>query len=336
MSESAARHGGLVLHGGPIATLEEARPEVGGIVIRDGRVAFLGGVEEARRVGAGLPELDSRGRRALPGFIDSHVHFWRTGLLEQMVDLREVGSTPALIAALRKRARQTPPGVLVMGRGFSELVLAERRYPRRAELDEVSREHPVYVMHRKGHSCAVNSVALALLALDPATPGVERDPATGEPTGALREKIAVTAQGQLMTRLDPVLSRSCLAIASALAVAQGVTTVHCLEGGRLLGDPDVADLLQEQANLPISTVLYYQITDIGRVTGLGLPRIGGCVLIDGSPAAHTGALYEPYAERPDTIGLEYWKQTELDEWVWQAHRRGMQLTAHATCERAIG
>src|SRR5262249_35031634 len=84
-----------------------------------------------------------------------------------------------------------------------------------------------------------------------------------------------------------------------------------------------------------NTVLYYQITDVEKVLGMGLPRIGGCVLIDGSPAAHTGALFEPYADRPDTVGPTYWAQEELDDWVWRSHSAGLQITVHATCERAI-
>ncbi len=97
------------------------------------------------------------------------------------------------------------------------------------------------------------------------------------------------------------MRRKCLSTISQHAVEGGVTTVHCLEGGRIEGDPDVDAFLAAQDQLPVSTVLYYQIMDLERIQSLGLPRIGGCVLIDGSPAAHTGALYEPYSDKPDTM-----------------------------------
>lgn len=328
--------GDLVLYNGKIITLEKSQPEVEALVIRSGRIVFLGSTRDALTRADTAEAINLQGRFALPGFIDSHVHFWRTGLMEQMLDLRPMRRISEIQAAIRGAAGEVPPGHLIMGRGWTETVLAEQRYPTRWELDEAARDHVVYLLHLNGHSCALNSRALEFLRLDTNQPGVERDPATGEPTGVLREKIAFEAQGKLLTLLDRRVRASCLEIAARQAVEGGVTTVHCLEGGRLIGDPDVKDFLAHQHELPVSTVLYYQITDLERILALGLPRIGGCVLIDGSPAAHTGALYEPYADRPDTSGPEYFAQDELNDWVLRCHQAGLQIVVHATCERAIG
>src|SRR2546426_471482 len=243
--------GNLVLHNGRIHTLEKGLPEVEGVVIRNGRIIFIGSSKDALARADGSRTIDLEARFALPGFIDSHVHFWRSGLIDQMVDLR--------------RARRI------------------------ADIQD-----------------------------------------------ALREKIAFESQGKLLTLMDPRVRADCLDITARQAVEGGVTTVHCLEGGRLIGDPDVKDFIAHQHSLPVSTVLYYQIMDLDRILDLGLPRIGGCVLIDGSPAAHTGALYESYADRPDTIGPEYFSQQELNDWVFPCHRAGLQIAVHATSERAIG
>lgn len=327
----------LVLYNGHIHTLEKAQPVVEAVSIRRGHINFLGSSDEARRIaGEKTMAIDLRGLPAFPGFIDSHVHYWRSGLMEQMVDLREASSIADIQQALSKKAQATPEGQLLMGRGWSDTVLREQRYPNRHELDSVAPHHIVYLLHRNGHSCALNSRAIDWLKLDPNTPGVELEPETGKPAGPLREKIAFASQNRLMTLLTQDVRQKCLSIISRHAVEGGVTTVHCLEGGRIEGDPDVDDFLAHQDQLPVSTVLYYQIMDIERVQKLGLPRIGGCVLIDGSPAAHTGALYEPYTDKPDTCGPEYHTQKDLNEWVLRCHKAGMQITVHATCERAIG
>ncbi len=328
--------GNLVLHNGRIHTLEKSLPEVEAVVIRNGRLVFLGSSRDALTRAEGCETIDLEGQFALPGFIDSHVHFWRSGLMDQMVDLRPARRIAEIQAGIREAAKKVVPGGLVMGRGWADTELAEQRYPTRWELDQAVPDHIVYLLHMNGHSCALNSRAVDFLKLGADRPGVERDPATGQPTGALREKIAFEAQGKLLTLMDPQVRAACLGITARQAVKGGVTTVHCLEGGRLIGDPDVKDFLAHQASLPVSTVLYYQITDLEQILDLGLPRIGGCVLIDGSPAAHTGALYEPYADRPDTIGPEYWTQEELNDWVLRCHRAGRQIVVHATCERAIG
>lgn len=329
----------LVLHNGKIRTLEISQPEVEAVVIRNGRIVFLGSSAEALKRAesdATSQTVDLQGRSALPGFIDSHVHFWRSGMMDQMIDLRRTKTIAEIQALVQETAKKTPEGKLVMGRGWADTVLAEQRYPTCQELDKVAPNHIVYLMHLNGHSCTVNSRALDFLKLEPGRAGVEVDSKTGTPAGPLREKVAFEAQARLLTLMDPKVRAKCLELTSNEAIRGGVTTVHCLEGGRLVGDPDVKDFLAHQGGLPITTLLYYQMTDIDKILRLGLPRIGGCVLIDGSPAAHTGALYEPYTDRPDTSGPEYFSQAELNDWVLRCHKAGLQIVVHATCERAIG
>lgn len=326
----------LLITNGRIRTLDPRLPEATSILIWNGRIVYIGGGEEARRRSKGSEKaIDLEGRPVLPGFIDSHVHFWRSGMMEQMVDLRPTKSIAEIQAKLSAQAARQPKGSLLMGRGWSDINLAEQRYPDRFDLDAVAPDHVVYLMHMNGHSCTLNQRAIDFLKLDASRPGVEKDD-KGTPLGPLREKVAFESQAKLLTLMDPKVRDACLDIISRQAVEGGVTGVHCLEGGRLIGDPDVEAFLARQAHLPVSTVLYYQITDIEKILSMRLPRIGGCVLIDGSPAAHTGALYEPYTDRPDTSGPEYWTQPDLDEWVWKSHAAGLQIVVHATCERAIG
>jgi predicted amidohydrolase YtcJ len=336
VSEKSPKGESITLFNGAIHTMERSQPLAEAIVIRDGRIIFIGASDEARRLQDGASAIDLCGRHAFPGFIDCHVHFWRSGLMDQMVDLRPAVTIREIQQWISAKAAATPRGQLVMGRGWADTKLEERRYPNRHELDEAAPDHIVYLLHFNGHSCALNSRAIEWLKLDAATPGVEREPDTGLPAGPLREKVAFSSQVRLMSLLDPEVRRNCLSTVSQHAVEGGVTTVHCLEGGRIEGDPDVDAFLEAQDQLPVSTVLYYQIMDLERIQSLGLPRIGGCVLIDGSPAAHTGALYEPYADKPDTCGPEYFSQADLNEWVLRCHQAGKQITVHATCERAIG
>src|ERR1700683_4873887 len=327
--------GNLLLLNGKIHTLEKGHPEVEAALIHNGRIIFLGSSKEAQSRaaqsdGAQFETIDLENNFVLPGFIDSHVHFWRSGLMDQMVDLRRTKKIADIQCLASDAAKNVKPGASIMGRGWAETALAEKRYPTRHDLDQAAPDHVVYLLHMNGHSCALNSRALDFLRLDPHRPGVELEPGTNQPAGPLREKIAFESQGKLLTLMDPKVSSRCLELTAQQCVEGGVTTVHCLEGGRLIGDPDVKDFLAHQSTLPVSTLLYYQITDLDRINELNLPRIGGCVLIDGSPAAHTGALYEPYADRPDTSGPEYFTQQELNDWVLRCHRAGKQIVVHAT------
>ncbi|PYU11474.1 MAG: hypothetical protein DMG29_15870, partial [Acidobacteria bacterium] len=235
--------GNLVLYNGRIHTLEKSQPEVEAVVIHNGRIVFLGASKEALARAGDSETVDLEGRFALPGFIDSHVHFWRSGLMDQMVDLRGVRRIADIQRMIGEQANKVAPGGLVMGRGWTDTKLVEERYPTRWELDQAAPDHVVYLLHMNGHSCALNSRAIEFLRPDANGPGVERDPATGQPAGPLREKIAFEAQGKLLSLLDPRVRAACLEITARQAVEGGVTAVHCLEGGRLIGDPDVKDFV---------------------------------------------------------------------------------------------
>ena len=91
------------------------------------------------------------------------------------------------------RAATTPAGAWIEGRGYDDTRLAERRHPTRYELDAATHDHPVQVHHVSGHMSVVNSRALELAGIGRGTPDpqggrIDRDPASGEPTGLLQEQ----------------------------------------------------------------------------------------------------------------------------------------------------
>jgi len=325
----------LLVYNARVRTLEPTQPFAQAVLVRNERIVAVGQDEDLLPLAAGVRKLDAAGRTVLPGFVDCHVHFWRSGLSEQMVDLRPARSIPEVLDLIRRRAEEQPPGSMVMARGFMDTKLAENRWPTLAEKDEASPDHLLCIRHNNGHGLGVNSSFLAMLDIPIGTPGLETDPSTGQPTGTLRQGLFPMGEEKATKLLDPAMLRNCLQIISDIAIRVGVTTVHCLDGGRMPGDMDMVDLLAHRDELPLNTVIYYQITDVEKIVGMGLPRIGGCILIDGTPATHTGALFEPYSDRPDILGPTYWEQDELDEFVWRAHSAGLQISLHATCERAI-
>ena len=81
-------------------------------------------------------------------------------------------------------------------------------------------------------------------------------------------------------------------------------------------------------------MVWYQTTDVAAALKLGLPRIGGCILLDGDFGPHTAALTEPYADQPDSRGTLYYTQEEIDAFVEAAHRAGLQIAMHAVGDRA--
>ena len=122
--------------------------------------------------------------------------------------------------------------------------------------------------------------------------------------------------------------------AAQRAVSVGLTTVHALEGNDQPDDPTVNSLLNIAPELPLRLVVWYQTTNVAAVESLGLPRIGGCILLDGDFGPHTAALLDAYADQPDTRGTLYYTQGEVDAFVKEAHCAGLQIALHAVGDRA--
>lgn len=184
-------HADLILVNGRITTLDKGKPEASAVAIKDGRFLAVGTDADVMAVrGEGTRVVDLHGRRVIPGLNDSHIHVIREGLNYNM-ELRWDG-VPSLADALkllRDQARRTPAPqwVRVIG-GWSEFQFAERRMPTLDEINEVSPETPVFVLHLYDRAI-LNRAALRALGYTRETPDfpggeMQRD-RNGNPTGLL-------------------------------------------------------------------------------------------------------------------------------------------------------
>ena len=180
----------LILHNGAIATLDDKHPLVSAVAMAGGRITASGGEELLAGADDKTVRIDLKGRTAIPGLNDSHIHVIRGGLNFNM-ELRWDG-VPSLALALemlREQARRTPPPqwVRVIG-GWTEFQFAERRMPTLEEINAVSPDTPVFVLHLYDRAF-VNKAALRALGYTKDTPNppggeIQRDKA-GNPTGLL-------------------------------------------------------------------------------------------------------------------------------------------------------
>lgn len=174
-----------------VTTLDRANPIADAVAIRDGRFLAVGHEAEVRA--AAHPDavvVDCKGRRMVPGLIDSHIHVIRGGLNYNM-ELRWEG-VPSLsdaMAMLQRQARNTPPPqwVRVVG-GFTEHQFAEKRLPTLDEINAAAPDTPVFILHLYDRAL-LNAAALRAVGYTRDTPNppggeIVRD-AAGNPTGLL-------------------------------------------------------------------------------------------------------------------------------------------------------
>jgi predicted amidohydrolase YtcJ len=198
----------LVLHNGQVLTLAHGLGVAQAVAIRDGRVIQVGDDRSLRRlVGRHTEVIDLKGRTALPGINDSHLHGVRTGLSLPPYNIdvgpAAVSSIADIAQAVGAAVSQVSPGAWVRGKGWNESTFAEGRPPTRHDLDAVSPDNPVALLDWSNHQLWVNTKALEVAGVTAATEappgGVIVKDGSGQPTGLFFE----TVMGLINSAIPP-------------------------------------------------------------------------------------------------------------------------------------
>ena len=311
-----------VWSGGPIITMAgDTAESAEAIAVRDGKIVAVGSLASVRKAaGKKAVSVDLKGRTLLPGFIDAHGH---VGSVGQMASLAALSPPPVgkvdSIAALQEALRTyTPPTGMpfIIGNGYDDSQLAERRHPTRHDLDAVYPDKPTLVIHASGHFAVMNSAMLKLAGISADTPnptgGVIRREADGKtPNGVLEETAFF---GPAMRILPPSLEGGVAALVAGLKIyaANGITTA---QDGRVMPESWASlAAASKRGVLPIDTVALVSFerdwpADVRAQIGKpyeGRMRIGGIKLtIDGSPQGRTAWLHDPVTVPPEGKDASY-------------------------------
>lgn len=311
-----------VWSGGPIITMAgDTAESAEAIAVRDGKIIAVGSLASVRKAaGKKAVSVDLKGRTLLPGFIDAHGH---VGSVGQMASLAALSPPPVgkvdSIATLQEALRAyTPPTGMpyIIGNGYDDSQLAERRHPTRYDLDAVYPDKPTLVIHASGHFAVMNSAMLKLAGISADTPdptgGVIRREADGKtPNGVLEETAFF---GPAMRILPPSLEGGVAALVAGLKIyaANGITTA---QDGRVMPESWASlAAASKRGVLPIDTVALVSFerdwpADVRAQIGKpyeGRMRIGGVKLtIDGSPQGRTAWLHDPVTVPPEGKDASY-------------------------------
>ena len=293
------------------------------------------------------PVWNLDGAVVLPGFTDCHTHLVDYGLQLFDADLRKARSIPEIQSILRKQAQKTDGKRWILGHGWDQEKLRERRFPNRFDLDAAVPDKPLCITRVDEHICVINSTGLRLAGINrdtAASPGgvIDRDEKTGEPTGVLREN-AMNLVFSLVPARNDAEVRKAVSLAMRRAVKRGLTSVHCVvdqgQHVRILQAMNRAGKLRLRVYLLISDEWLGVAAQMGIPTGFGdeMLRIQAVkIFTDGSLGARTAVLEDPYSDAPDTTGVLIHSQEDLNATVETAARHGLQVAIHAIGDRVIG
>lgn len=337
----------LALTSGKVLTMNQSQSYAKAIAIKDDRIVRVGTNEEIKSfIGKKTKVINLKGKTVVPGFIDTHIHVADFGRLLRWIDLSTVGSIKEIQESLSRHVAKTPKGKWLMGRGWNQTRLAEKRLPTRLDLDSVSHDNPVIFYQESGKVCVVNSKALELTGVTRLTTGpqegaIDRDAKTGEPTGVLRGSAM-----DFVWTIIPEPTEEELLEASGLAcqkiVEAGVTSVHWM----VLSPVEIRVIrrLRQENGLPLRVyaVIPAKLMDdasiLGSILALedNMVRVGGIeIAADGYLAARTAALVKPYSDNSEMSGGLLCTQEEMNTLAAKILRAGIQLVIHAVGDKAM-
>ncbi|MBK1621362.1 amidohydrolase [Lamprobacter modestohalophilus] len=347
--------------GGPILTMNDAAMRAEAIAEQDGRIIAVGSRDEVMQLrGSDTQLIDLDGRALLPGFVDAHGHVMMGGLQALSANLLappdgEVTDIASLQQVLRDWVAANQAAVdsakLIIGFGYDNAQLKELRHPTRDDLDAVSSDYPILIIHQSGHLAALNSKALEIAGIsaaskDPEGGVIRRRAGSGEPNGVLEELAMFSALFKILPAIGADGFKAFARAGSELWARFGYTTA---QEGR--SSPDTVRIMREVADeggFAIDVVTYPDVLIDRDFIKAGVSprydqrlRIGGAKLtIDGSPQGFTAWRDQPYYKvvgdyPPGYSGYAAATAEQVfDAALWAAENE-IQLITHANGERAM-
>ena len=261
--------------------------------------------------------IDLKGKCLMPGFFDPHSHVVLQSVKFSVANLDpkpigEAGSIEDIKNILKTWITEKKPkkGEWIIGWGYDDTGITDARHPNRDDLDEVSKDHPILLMHISAHLMTGNSKMLEITNLNAKTPDpdggvIQRRAGSNEPNGVLEENAMMLTLKHLPMP-TPEQAIKLLEAGIDFYAEAGITTAQdCASSA---GTVKLLRTMEESGKLPIDIITWPVYRGLGdelfnevvKDKGKrGRLRLGGIKLtIDGSIQGYTAFLSEPYHVQP--------------------------------------
>tara|TARA_R110002033_G_scaffold45126_2_gene88384 strand:+ start:3990 stop:5639 length:1650 start_codon:yes stop_codon:yes gene_type:complete len=360
----------IIFFNASVLTMDPDAPRATAVAVGGDRIVAVGSDAEIDALaGPDTRRIDAGGRTLLPGFVESHVHLFMGGYNETVIRADRVSDLEELRAAVRDYAETHPDLSLLLGQGGDYAILGQDRSLDRHVLDEICPDRPLMIMAYDFHTAWANTAALeAAGLLDgrelPRGNAVVMG-ADGKATGELQEKLAMLPVMDLrnvggreshgMSGIEPPVpptekerqeDRETLKVGLRHAARHGITSMHNMDGNRymleVLREVEEEGALISRLRVPFHLTAEMNLSELDRASAMTRDFTGDTlcsgfvkIFLDGVIASGTGAMLEPYANRPDHRGDLLFTPEDFIAAAIEIDRRGLQIAIHAIGDAAV-
>jgi predicted amidohydrolase YtcJ len=280
--------------------------------------------------------VDMRGRTVMPGLIDAHGHVIDLGFTALRLNLTGTSSLAELQQRLRDYAAAHTDLKWISGFGWNQEQWADKRFPTSADLDAAVGDRPVTLERVDGHAVVANGAALRAAGVTTATTA----PAGGEIHDGLFVDNARGLIDKAVPRATPAQLDEALAKSQEILLGYGVTGVGSMSTS--VADWQAFNRAGQAGRLKVRLMSYLSGTEsmvavphpTGWLYGDRLRAVGIKLFADGALGSRGAWLKQPYADKPDTHGLQFHSDAEMLALATKAAAAGFQVATHAIGDAA--
>ena len=332
--------------GGRIYTLDPRLPVCDAMIVRCGRIAWLGTARDLSEVPSNRYELiDLDGHTVFPGFIDSHTHIVFWSLSRTQIDLDGAASYEDALTRIKQHIKKNPPrkNAWILGKGWKKEQWKSIRWPHLRDLDKLIPNNPAAIYSKDEHLLWANSRALEIAGIDAHTPHPDGGEIMRGNDGKINGILKDNAFKPVFEKYVPPTYREMLPIMESgfeemyRQGCVGVTSFDSINGIEVLQALDVEERLPVKVNYYLPVARLEDAVRLKLRSGFGSTRlkIGGVkIFSDGALGSQTALMLKPFKGSKTNCGIEVTSPAELKRLVALATKSGLACAIHAIGDRA--
>ena len=322
----------IMFFNGDIITMENNENKIEVVLVENGIITKVGKIEELEKE-ENIKKIDLHGKTLIPAFIDAHSHITAYAKTMSYVDLKKCRNILDIIKEIKKYKEENKieKGKWIVGVGYDNNFLEEKRHPNNKELDTLGSDNPILITHISGHVGVFNTKGLEKLKIE--------EEKTKE--GYLEENDFIE-QTVKIDKLDEKEEKNNLIKVQEKYLSYGITTVQ--DGLTKKDDFECLKKMSEENKLIVDIVSYVDLEENRNIVKENPEyvkkyknnlKIGGYkIILDGSPQAKTAWMTEPYEGEKEYRGYPSKKDEKVQEFVKIANDENMQILAHCNGDSA--